>query len=456
MGICRARPSVGGEGPVQPDHMNLVWHRADLRTHDHPALHEALEVGPAVGLVNLDPHILEPTSPRRRAWFYANTQALREAYARRGGTLLVRYGSPWEVLPRVAAELGAQRVFAIASYTPYGRYRDGKTEAALGGRIRWYGGNYVHPPGALLKPDGGAYTVYTPYAKRWWGEAEGLSPGFESPPRFPGLELPAALELGQIPQEPSDVPLPPPGEDAALRGLEAFLRERLPTYHLTRDRLDGTGGSRLSPYFTLGVLSPRRAVDSALRIGGEGARKWVAELAWRDFSADLLYHRPQMLRQSFDPRWEGLPWVDDPELFQAWGAGETGIPLVDAGMRELRATGFLSNRARMGVAQFAVKLALLPWQKAEAHFKHLLLDGDTANNLQGWQWAGGLGVDAAPYFRVFNPLRQALSHDPQGEWLERWVPESGGDPGPYKGPVIDLEGARQRYLAAAKRIAGTR
>lgn len=433
--------------------MQLVWHRADLRTHDHPALHEALKIGPVVGLVNLDPHILEPSSLRRRAWFYVNTRALREAYAKRGGKLLVRFGIPWEVLPRVVAELGVERVFALASYTPYGLHRDRKTEEALGGRVRWFSGNYVQPPGSLHKPEGGAYTVYTPYARRWWGEAKRLTEGLESPRRFPALELPADLERGPIPQEPGDVPLPPPGEDAALGALEAFLRDRLPTYRQTRDRLDGSGGSRLSAYLTLGVLSPGLAARLALRIGGEGAHKWVAELAWRDFSADLLYHRPQMLRQSFDPRWDQLPWVDDPELFEAWKAGETGIPLVDAGMRELNATGFLSNRARMGVAQFAVKLGLLPWWKAEQHFKNLLLDGDTATNLQGWQWAGGLGVDAAPYFRVFNPLRQALSHDPKGEWLERWVPESGGQPTPYKQPVIDLEFARRRYLAVAGSIA---
>lgn len=432
--------------------MNLVWHRADLRTHDHPALYQAAQRGPLVGLVNLDPHILEPTSPRRRAWFYANTQALREAYARRGGTLLVRYGTPWEVLPQVVAELGVQRVFAIASYTPYGLHRDHKTEQAIPGRIHWCEGNHVQPPGRLLKPDGTPYTVYTPYAKRWWGEAERLGEGLLPPGRFPALERPD-LELGQVPQEPSDVPLPPPGEEAALQALEAFLRERLPTYHQTRDRLDGQGGSRLSPYFTLGVLSPRLAVHRALHIGEEGARKWVAELAWRDFSADLLYHRPQMLHQSFDPRWDGLPWVDDPELFEAWKAGETGIALVDAAMRELNATGFMSNRARMAVAQFAVKLALLPWQKTEQHFKNRLLDGDTASNLQGWQWAGGLGVDAAPYFRVFNLERQVAQHDPEGVWLKRWLPEWGGPP---VQPVINLEAARQRYLAAAVRIAKLR
>jgi deoxyribodipyrimidine photo-lyase len=226
------------------------------------------------------------------------------------------------------------------------------------------------------------------------------------------------------------------------------LEAKLPRYPLERDRLDGEGGSRLSPYFALGVLSPREAAWEALRRGGEGARKWVAELLWRDFSYHLLYHFPEMAQRALDARFEALPWTEDEELFQAWYLGKTGVPLVDAAMRELQATGFLSNRARMAVAQFAVKYLLLPWQKAEEAFRHLLLDGDRAVNLQGWQWAGGLGVDAAPYFRVFNLVEQGRRHDPDGAWLRRFAPEYPSyEP---KDPVVDLAEARRRYLALAK------
>jgi len=430
--------------------MNLVWHRADLRLHDNPALVEALKSGPALGLVVLDPNILQNTSPRRRAWFYRNAAALREAYARRGGLLLVRTGPPWEVLPRVVSEFALGQVYAVRNSTPYARLRDQRVEAALPGRVTWLEGQYIHEPGSILKPDGGPYTVFTPYSKRWWAaKAPAL---LEAPTRFPPAHLPTGADPGTIPEETPDVPLPPAGEEAALRALEVFLRDKLSSYHQTRDALAGEGVSRLSYYFTLGVLSPRLAAQRALQVGGEGARKWVNELCWRDFSGDLLYHHPQMLTQALDPRWDSLPWNDDDALFEAWLQGQTGIPVVDAGMRELRATGFLSNRARMVVAQFAVKLALLPWQKCERAFRDLLLDGDNASNLQGWQWAGGLGVDAAPYFRVFNLIAQAETHDPGGAWLKRWVPESEGRPQPYKRLVPDLEQARRRYLAAAEKI----
>jgi Deoxyribodipyrimidine photo-lyase type I (EC 4.1.99.3) len=413
--------------------MNLVWHRGDLRLKDHPALLQALSQGPLVGLVVLDPNNLR-TSPRRRAWFLENVRALRAAYRERGGALWVVEGPPWEVVPEVARRLKAKAVYALKSYTPYGRYRDARTEAALGVPL------HLLPAPHLIPPDlPRAYRVYTPFSRNF----QGLDPPLPAPEA-----LPQAPEEGEIPQEDPGLPLPQPGEEAAWARLQAFLDTRLPRYPLERDRLDGEGGSRLSPYFALGVLSPREAAWEALRRGGAGARKWVAELLWRDFSYHLLYHFPEMAQRALDARFEALPWTEDEELFQAWYLGKTGVPLVDAAMRELQATGFLSNRARMAVAQFAVKYLLLPWQRAEEAFRHLLLDGDRAVNLQGWQWAGGLGVDAAPYFRVFNLVEQGRRHDPDGAWLRRFAPEYPSyEP---KDPVVDLGEARRRYLALAK------
>ena len=413
--------------------MNLVWHRGDLRLKDHPALLQALSQGPLVGLVVLDPNNLR-TSPRRQAWFLENVRALRAAYRERGGALWVVEGPPWEVVPQVARRLKAKAVYTLKSYTPYGRYRDARTEAALGVPL------HLLPAPHLIPPDlPRAYRVYTPFSRNF----QGLDPPLPAPEA-----LPKAPEEGEIPQEDPGLPLPEPGEEAAWARLQAFLDTRLPRYPLERDRLDGEGGSRLSPYFALGVLSPREAAWEALRRGDEGARKWVAELLWRDFSYHLLYHFPEMAQRALDARFEALPWTEDEELFQAWYLGKTGVPLVDAAMRELQATGFLSNRARMAVAQFAVKYLLLPWQRAEEAFRHLLLDGDRAVNLQGWQWAGGLGVDAAPYFRVFNLVEQGRRHDPDGAWLRRFAPEYPSyEP---EDPVVDLGEARRRYLALAK------
>jgi deoxyribodipyrimidine photo-lyase len=415
--------------------MNLVWHRGDLRLKDHPALLQALSQGPLVGLVVLDPNNLR-TSPRRRAWFLENVRALRAAYRERGGALWVVAGLPWERVPEVARRLKAKAVYALKSYTPYGRYRDERTEAALGVPL------HLLPAPHLIPPDlPRAYRVYTPFSRNF----QGLDPPLPAPEA-----LPKALEEGEVPKEDPGLPLPEPGERAAQARLHAFLEAKLPRYPLERDRLDGEGGSRLSPYFALGVLSPREAAWEALRRGGEGARKWVAELLWRDFSYHLLYHFPEMAQRALDARFEALPWTEDEELFQAWYLGKTGVPLVDAAMRELQATGFLSNRARMAVAQFAVKYLLLPWQRAEEAFRHLLLDGDRAVNLQGWQWAGGLGVDAAPYFRVFNLVEQGRRHDPDGAWLRRFAPEYPSyEP---KDPVVDLGEARRRYLALAKSL----
>jgi deoxyribodipyrimidine photo-lyase len=338
------------------------------------------------------------------------------------------------VVPEVARRLKAKAVYALKSYTPYGRYRDERTEAALGVPL------HLLPAPHLIPPDlPRAYRVYTPFSRNF----QGLDPPLPAPEA-----LPKALGGGGDPQEDPGLPLPEPGERAARARLHAFLEAKLPRYPLERDRLDGEGGSRLSPYFALGVLSPREAAWEALRRGGEGARKWVAELLWRDFSYHLLYHFPEMAQRALDARFEALSWTEDEELFQAWYLGKTGVPLVDAAMRELQATGFLSNRARMAVAQFAVKYLLLPWQRAEEAFRHLLLDGDRAVNLQGWQWAGGLGVDAAPYFRVFNLVEQGRRHDPDGAWLRRFAPEYPSyEP---KDPVVDLAEARRRYLALAK------
>lgn len=432
----------------------LVWHRGDLRTHDHAALAQAAAGGVGVaGVVVLDPAILDSTSSRRRALFHANTRALRAAYHELGGILIVRAGTPWAVLPALARELDAGAVHALRSHTPYGRIRDDRATAALhaeGVALAWHDGLYVNAPGTLLTRAGDPYSVYTPFSRRWWETA--VAAAWDTPPALPPPALPPGFNIGNIPDETSDVPLPEPGEQAALRRLETFVEEKLDDYADSRDRLDGSGTSHLSIDITLGTLSPRVAFHRVSARGGPAARKWLAELAWRDFMADLLWHRPWLAERPMDARLASFEWVDDDALFEAWQEGRTGIPVIDAGMRQLAATGWMSGRARMVTAQFLAKHLRLDWRKGEAHFRRMLLDGDAASNIGNWQWAAGLGVDNAPYFRVFNPIAQGRQHDPDGTWLREWVPESGGDPRPLPHAVVDVAQARREYLAAMEAV----
>jgi deoxyribodipyrimidine photo-lyase len=433
----------------------LVWHRGDLRLHDHAAVTAAAESGaPVAGIVVLDASILGGTSVRRRALFCRGVAALRGQWRERGAELIVRSGVPSVVVPELAARLGAGEVHALRSHTPYGAHRDGATAAALlraGAVLTLHDGLYVQPPGSVLTRDGRPFSVFTPWFRRW---SELPVPGpLDPPPALRGLDLPAAVEPGAVPQPEPDVPLPGLGEGAALQRLEEFVQMRLHDYAATRDRLDGSGGARLSIDFTLGALSPRTAFHRVRARAGDGPRKWIAELAWRDFMGHLLHHRPELADEPMDARFSAFPWRDDDVVFAAWRDGVTGIPVVDAAMRELRATGWISGRARMVAAQFLTKHLGVHWKKGEEVFRHMLLDGDAASNIGNWQWAAGLGVDNAPYFRVFNPVAQGRAHDPDGTWLRRWVPESGGDPRPMQNAIVDLQAARRDYLAAVEELA---
>lgn len=434
--------------------MRLVWHRGDLRTHDHPALAAAADSGGAVaGVVVLDSHILDGTSPRRQALFHENVMALRQRYEALGSVLVVRRGIPSRVLPALAQELGAGEVHALRSYTPYGTHRDSAAEEALlrgGVFVVWHEGLYVHDPGHILTQAGDPYSVYSPYSRRWWDRS--VRAALDAPASLRAPLLPAGFDAGEIPEVASDVPLPEPGEEAALERLESFVADGLDRYAKGREWLDGSGSSYLSVYTTLGVLSPVQAFHRVNARRGESARKWLAELAWRDFMADLLAHRPWLADRPMDARLEAMEWNDDEDAFVAWREGQTGIPVVDAGMRQLQATGWLGGRARMIVAQFLTKQLRIDWRRGEQVFRHWLLDGDAASNIGNWQWAAGLGVDNAPWFRVFNPETQGKKYDPRGLWLQHWVPESFGDPRPLPHAIVDLKEARREYLAAMEAV----
>lgn len=405
--------------------MEIWWVRRDLRLEDNPALQAAIGRGTGVAPVFiLDEELLAKAAPLRRGFLIAGLRALDEALRLRGARLIVRRGDPAAELRRLAEECGAQSVFAGQDISPYARRRDAAVGAQLDLRLVHNSG--AHPTRAVSRADGRPYTVFTPYSRAWR--------------RLPVSEgrLPAPRELAPVPDLPSvDLPcLPEPldfpaGELEGQRRLAAFLDGPIYDYAGERNRLDLAGTSTLSPYFRFGMLSARQAAAAARRAAqlapeGQaraGCETWLNELIWREFYQSILYHFPAVLKTAFRPGMRAIAWRNAPQDLLDWQAGLTGYPVVDAGMRQLAATGWMHNRARMIAASFLVKHLLIDWRAGERWFMQHLIDGDPAANNGGWQWIAGTGADAAPYFRVFNPTLQGIKFDPDGVYVRRWVPE---------------------------------
>ncbi len=410
--------------------MAIWWIRRDLRLTDNLALQAALEAGGAfVPVFVLDPALLARPAERRQAFLFAGLRALSENLHALGSGLLIRRGDPTEELPRLAQELGGLPIFAEEDASPYARERD----RLVGSRtaLSLLPGAGAHPLGSVLKADGTPYTVFTPFSRAW-----------KALP-LPAANLPSPRSLPPLPALPSadlpDLPAPasfPAGEQEAQRRLDAFLDGPIYDYKEDRDRMDLEGSSGLSPYLRFGMLSARQAAQAArgasYRAPNESARAgaeiWLNELLWREFYLSILYHFPRVLAESFVPAGKNIRWRQAPQDLAAWQSGRTGYPMVDAGMRQLASLGWMHNRARMITASFLVKHLLINWQEGEAWFMRQLVDGDPASNNGGWQWTAGTGTDAAPYFRVFNPILQGLRFDPLGVYVRRWVPELAGVP----------------------------
>jgi deoxyribodipyrimidine photo-lyase len=413
--------------------MAIWWIRRDLRLTDNLALQAALSYGGAfVPVFVLDPHLLAKPAERRQAFLFAGLRALAQDLRALGSGLLIRSGDPVEELPRLAQELGGLPVFAEEDASPYARERDRLvgTRANLK-LLPGVGGQAL---GAVLKADGTPYTVFTPFSRAWKA----------LPPPIPLARKP--LSLPTLPALASDdLPnLPAPanfaaGEQEAQRRRDAFLDGPISAYKDERDRMDLEGTSARSPYLRFGMLSARQAAQAArgawlsapIESARSGAETWLNEI---DLARILPVHPVSFsgaYSRSLSSRQEKSFVGEQPRGPGCLQSGRTGYPVVDAGMRQLASLGWMHNRARMITASFLVKHLLVNWQEGEAWFIRQLVDGDPASNNGGWQWTAGTGTDAAPYFRVFNPILQGLKFDPLGAYVRRWVPELTGVPDKY-------------------------
>ncbi len=434
---------------------SLLWFRRDLRLHDHPALVAAAQADQVVPLFVLDPR-LRGVGAARVQRLLASLAALRQAT---GNALVIRTGRPVRIVAETAAEVGADTVHVSGETTPFGRRRDAAVAQRLtaeGRALVATGSPYAVTPGRICGGSGAPYRIFTAFLRSW------REHGWPRPTAGIDVEWRAGI--------PSEEPWigrrgRSAGEPLAVAAWEDFRKHHLDGYAERRDRADLEGTSRLSIPLKYGELHPRTLLaDLAERAPGldqPDVERFVAELAWREFYADVLWHRPESARQDWRSGMRAMRYDDDPELWEAWCAGRTGYPFVDAGMRQLLAEGWMHNRLRMVTASFLVKDLHVWWLTGARHFEAHLLDADIASNRHGWQWVAGTGTDAAPYFRVFNPVAQGLRFDPEGDYVRRWVPElrhvagsavhrpwqhPDGYAEDYPKPVVDHETARRDAL----------
>jgi deoxyribodipyrimidine photo-lyase len=402
---------------------HVMWFRRDLRRRDNPALLEAAAADDVAPLFVFDERLWKPSGPTRRVWLLRSLRALAESI---DDNLLFRRGDPVDEVIRVARAASADAVHIAADFGPYGSERDSRVEKALAEHdiaLVRTGSPYAIAPGRIRKDDGTPYSVFTPFYRAW------LDHGWRAPaatPRAPHWIRP--LKSGDLPREPDlgAMDLPTAGEEAALRRWRAFRDGPLMEYAEMRNRPDRPGTSAMSAHLKYGEIHPRTLLADLAAKRGTNVESYRSELAWREFYADVLFHHPRSAREYLRPEMAGMTYATGKtadEHFRAWSEGRTGYPFVDAGMRQLRAEGWVHNRVRMVVASFLVKDLHIEWQRGAREFMHWLRDGDLASNNHGWQWVAGSGTDAAPYFRVFNPVTQGRKFDPDGNYVRRYVPE---------------------------------
>ncbi|MBS0296025.1 MAG: deoxyribodipyrimidine photo-lyase [Proteobacteria bacterium] len=467
----------------------IVWFRRDFRLADNPALSAAAETDRPLILLYIRDEALEgrPIGAASRWWLDKTLKAFDAALGEFGQRLVLRHGDSVEVLKALIAETGAGAVFLNTLPEPAARARDERLADALGVPVRAFEAATLAQPGSVLNGSGLPYKVFTPFYRALRARLD--LPDLRARPRR--LAAPAArpeserLEDWRLhPKRPDwseGFNLWTPGEAGAFAALDAFLDGPVNDYPTGRDRPDKAGTSRLSPHLHWGEISPWRVIVDAQAAAHRGdartgaVEKLMTEVGWREFNHHLLAAFPALPTKSFDPKYAAFPWRDDPQGLEAWRRGLTGYPMVDAGMRELWATGFMHNRVRMVVASFLIKDLMIDWREGEAWFWDTLVDADLANNTANWQWVAGSGADAAPFFRIFNPASQGERFDPDGVYVRRWVPELARLPdrwlhapwtapravleeagvsfgGAYPQPIVAHREARARALAALRSL----
>ena len=425
--------------------INIFWFRRDLRLSDNTALYHALKIGsPVLPIFIFDTDILNELdrNDARVEFIYLAIQQIQEQLVSFGSSIKVFHDSPIQAFKELMKEFDIHAVFTNHDYEPYARQRDEEIKNYLNGHgieFNTYKDQVVFEKAEVVKDDGLPYTVFTPYSKKWKARLQpsdlnsydtlGHASNFmkiKHPFIFPSLN-----DLGFT---TSNMNFP----------NNKVLDKTIANYHLQRDIPSIEGTSQLSVHLRFGTISIRELTRQAKSLN----EKFLNELIWRDFYQQILWHFPHVVNQAFKPAYDKIKWVNNEKMFKAWCEGQTGYPIVDAGMRQLNATGWMHNRVRMVVASFLTKHLLIDWRWGETYFAKKLLDFDLASNNGGWQWAAGSGVDAAPYFRIFNPYLQTLKFDPQLNYIRKWVPEF--EEFNYPKPIVVHEIAREKCLIAYK------
>lgn len=469
----------------------LIWFRKDLRLGDHHALAAAAANGaPVIPLYIREPNDSGngPLGSAQRWWLHHSLSALRASLQKAGSDLVFRSGNPLEVIADMSRETGSTTIFWNRRYDPEGTATDVPLKKALverGFAANSFAGQLLHEPTRLFNKSGGPYRVFTPFWRALEASGEPQAPidppeSIAAPERWPASEDLARWNL--LPRQPNwastFTEIWTPGEDGASDRLKTFTEDTLEGYKTARDLPAEAGTSLLSPHLAFGEISPAQiwhATRGLTETPVEDVVTFRKELAWREFSYNLLFHNPDLRHRNLDRRFDGFRWLDNDDHFRRWTKGLTGYPIVDAGMRQLWRHGYMHNRVRMIAASFLIKDLLIDWRRGESWFRDTLVDADPASNAASWQWVAGSGADASPFFRIFNPVLQGEKFDPEGYYVKQFVPEladlepryihrpfaaprgslsaAGIELGvTYPNPIVDHGVARDRALAAFQDI----